>query len=52
MIRKFFGHTEVQPTARYAHLANDSVNVSGSRVGDCCLASGFDADRHADVRCS
>ena len=34
MIGKLLGHTQVQTTARYAHLANDSVKVSGSRVGD------------------
>ena len=34
MIRKLLGHTQVQTTARYAHLANESVNASGTRVGD------------------
>ena len=34
MIGKLLGHTQVQTTARYAHLANDSVKASGSRVGD------------------
>ena len=34
MIGKLFGHTQVQTTARYAHLANESVKASGSRVGD------------------
>ena len=33
MIRKLLGHTQVQTTARYAHLANESVKASGSRVG-------------------
>ena len=35
MIGKLLGHTQVQTTARYAHLAKHSVKVSGSRVGDC-----------------
>ena len=34
MIGKLLGHTQVQTTARYAHLANDSVKALGSRVGD------------------
>ena len=34
MIGKLLGHTQVQTTARYAHLANASVKASGSRVGD------------------
>ncbi|MDE0209170.1 MAG: site-specific integrase [Boseongicola sp.] len=34
MIGKLLGHTQVQTTARYAHLANESVKASGSRVGD------------------
>ena len=32
MIGKLLGHTQVQTTARYAHLANESVKASGSRV--------------------
>ena len=34
MIGKLLGHTQVQTTARYAHLANDTVKASGWRVGD------------------
>ena len=34
MIGKLLGHTQVQTTARYAHLANESVKASGARVGD------------------
>ena len=34
MIGKLLGHTQVQTTARYAHLARDSVKASGSRIGD------------------
>ena len=34
MIGKLLGHTQVQTTARYAHLANESVKASGSRFGD------------------
>ena len=34
MIGKLLGHTHVQTTARYAHLARDSLRASASRVGD------------------
>jgi integrase len=34
MIGKLLGHTQVQTTARYAHLARDSVKTAGSRVSD------------------
>ena len=34
MIGKLLGHTLVQTTARYAHLARDTVRASASRVGD------------------
>ena len=32
MIGKLLGHTQIQTTARYAHLARDSVKVSAARV--------------------
>ena len=34
MIGKLLGHTQVQTTARYAHLALDIVKASAARVGD------------------
>src|SRR5579863_8442774 len=34
MIGKLLGHTQVQTTARYAHLARDPVKMAGSRVSD------------------
>ena len=34
MIGKLLGYTQVQTTARYAHLANESVKASGLRVGN------------------
>ena len=34
MIGKLLGHTQVQTTARYAHLASDTVKASGSRIAD------------------
>ena len=32
MIGKLLGHTKIQTTARYAHLARDSVSESAARV--------------------
>ena len=34
MIGKLLGHTQVQTTARYAHLQRDSIKASASRVAD------------------
>ena len=35
MIGKLLGgHTQVQTTARYAHLARDNVKASATRIGD------------------
>ena len=32
MIGKLLGHTQVQTTARYAHLARDSIQTAASRI--------------------
>ena len=34
MIEKLLGHTQVQTTTRYAHLARDTVKESAARIGD------------------
>ena len=34
MIGKLLGHTQVQTTARYAHLARDTIKASAARIGD------------------
>ena len=34
MIGKLLGHAQVQTTARYAHLARDTVKASATRIGD------------------
>ena len=34
MIGKLLGHSKIQTTARYAHLARDSVNESAARVAE------------------
>ena len=33
MIGKLLGHTQVQTTARYAHLARDTMEASAARIG-------------------
>ena len=39
MIGKLFGHSQVQTTARYAHLARNSVKVAATTIADS-----FEAD--------
>ena len=34
MIGKFLGHRQVQTTARYAHLARNSVKTDAVRISD------------------
>ena len=46
MIGKLLGHTQIRTTARYAHLARDSVDASAARVADSIgadMAAGGDA---------
>ena len=43
MIGRLLGHTQVETTARYAHLAQDSVHASAVRVSDS-IASDIFAD--------
>ena len=38
MIGKLLGHSKIQTTARYAHLARDSVNESAARVAESIAA--------------
>ena len=39
MIGKLLGHTQVQTTARYAHLARDSIQTAASRITESIGAS-------------
>ncbi len=34
MIGKLLGHTQVQTTARYAHLGRHSVKVTAAKIAD------------------
>ncbi|WP_413207932.1 tyrosine-type recombinase/integrase [Rhodospirillum sp. A1_3_36] len=34
MIGKLLGHTRIQTTARYAHLANDPVKAAARKISD------------------
>ena len=50
MIGKLLGHTQVQTTARYAHLARDTVKASAARIGDSIdgdleVAGDYSSDR-------
>ena len=38
MIGKLLGHTQVETTARYAHIARDSVQESATRIADSIAA--------------
>ena len=49
MIGKLLGHTQVQTTARYAHLASDSVKASGSRIADSIGADILGKDMEPDA---
>ena len=49
MIGKLLGHTQVQTTARYAHLVRDSIQNAAARIAGSIggnLLSGQDADKH------
>lgn len=39
MIGKLLGHTQVQTTARYAHLANDPVKAAATRISERLAAA-------------
>ena len=49
MIGKLLGHSKVQTTARYAHLARDSVKVAAERVSDT-LAADLDSPPQVPIR--
>lgn len=39
MIEKLLGHSQVQTTARYAHLANKSIKSAADRIAQTISAS-------------
>jgi integrase len=47
MIGKLLGHTQVQTTARYAHLANDPVKSAAGRVSDTIGAAMLGNDKQS-----
>ena len=51
MIGKLLGHNKIDTTARYAHLARDSVKASSARVADSIAADILDRDATAARRC-
>ena len=44
MIGKLLGHSQVETTARYAHLARDSVHESAARIADSLAADLLGSD--------
>ena len=38
MIGKLLGHSRIETTARYAHLARESVHESAARIADSIAA--------------
>ena len=50
MIGRLLGHTQVETTARYAHLARDSVREAAARVAESIAADVLPKDSGADVR--
>ena len=46
MIGRLLGHTQVETTARYAHLARDSVKESAAKVA---ASIGEDLYRHREA---
>ena len=49
MIGKLLGHTQVQTTARYAHLAADPVKDAANRISKRLAASLFDQREHTTM---
>ena len=47
MIGKLLGHRQVQTTARYAHLARESVKTSAARVAESIAA---DMEKRSPLR--
>ncbi len=50
MIGKLLGHTQVQTTARYAHLARDSMQTAASRITESIGGSLLDKQRSGVVK--
>ena len=49
MLGRLLGHSQVETTARYAHLAQDSVRDSAVRVGDSIAADFLSGYSRNDV---
>ena len=52
MIGKLLGHTQVQTTARYAHLARDSVKASARKIADSIETDMLAGTPKSDAVCS
>ena len=49
MIGKLLGHTQVQTTARYAHLARDSIQTAAARITGALGETCWPNQRHAST---
>ena len=49
MIGKLLGHTQIETTARYAHLARDSVQESAARIADSIAEDILSGSRGRDA---
>ncbi len=45
MIARLLGHSQLETTARYAHLARDSIHEAAARVADSIAADILDEGR-------
>jgi hypothetical protein len=50
MIGKLLGHTQVQTTARYAHLASDPVKQAATKISDRLALALFSNVDNANVK--
>ena len=56
MIGKLLGHSQIQTTARYAHLASDPIKNAATKISDRLASAMFDekiltSGRRQDARC-
>lgn len=49
MIGKLLGHTQIQTTARYAHLASDPIKQAATKISDRLASAMFDTVEQSDI---
>lgn len=50
MIGKLLGYTQIQTTARYAHLASDPIKQAATKISDRLASAMFDTVEESDIR--